>query len=75
MQTTPPARTALLADAGREIHRSCGGGRVVVRTFPGRETVRVEIHLVDASAQHCAIAEAEVYSRLSAAGIPCQVAA
>ena len=65
--------SALLNDAGREIRRSCGAGRFVVRTFTNG-TVRVVVHLDNFNRRTAADAEHAVYSRLTAAAIPCNVA-
>jgi hypothetical protein len=67
------AITALLNDAAAEIARSCGHGRLRRSTF-ANGTVRVVVTLDNLNARTRADAEYAVYSRLSRAGVPCQVA-
>lgn len=75
MATTQDAVSEALKSAANEIARRCGHGKLTRKALP-RGGVRVEIRLADNadSAQHRAIAEAAVYARLSAIGVPSQIA-
>ena len=63
----------ILAAAGREIRSSCGAGRFIVRRH-ATGTVQVTVHLDNFNRRTAQYAEHAVYSRLTAAAIPCSVA-